>query len=432
MEFAAIRIFLRVPITTINAAELRPGLFVRLDLPWHKHPFMFNQFMIRDARQIEQLRKLGMAEIGIDTNRSDPEALRALADDEPPPPDPRPEIDPELWAAKQRRIAQVRRIRHSIQQCEKRFAQSSANLKQILGQLQSQPAAAVEEADKLVSEMAVMLREQEQVVVNLVNSRLGDDDSYHHALNVMSLSMLLGRAARRSVDELHALGLGALFHDVGKLRLPDKVRRPQTKLSAAEQALADEHPKLGAALMRRIGSLPKRSVAVIEQHHERMDGGGFPMGLAGSQIDVLARICHIANHYDNLCNPLDRRDALPPAQALAQMFKRGRAVYDEHLLRLFVKEMGVYPPGSLVRLNSGELGVVISINQEHGLHPTVLLHDAHSPRQEAPLVDLREADDVRVVEAVAPESLSAEVLDYLCPHHRLNFFIQPGTGKDKA
>lgn len=412
--------------TNISLDELRIGHFIRLSLPWHRHPFFLNSFKITSQRQIEALRELGIDRVEYDPQRSDPTPAEAPA---PPPPkrtDPAPK-DPEterLWREKRERMERIRRFRQTFQACEKRFERSADTVKTLMRDLSAQPMAAAEKADALVLEMADALAGDRDVVLNLMNVKGRDENIYYHSLNVTVLSMLLGAANKLPSEALRHVGLGALFHDVGKMRVPDKVLHKRGPLTRPEQQVLELHTVYGRELMERLQVVPDSVLRIIEQHHEHRDGSGYPRRLREDGIDPLAGIVAIANTYDDLCNPRDPTDAIPPAEALALMFTRRKAQFDNHLLALFIKQLGVYPPGTIVRLSDERVGLVLGVDRDNALHPHVLVYDPDIPRKEAITLSLQE-EDLTVRESIAPAKLDPEIYRYLNPRTRVSYFFTP-------
>lgn len=135
----------------------------------------------------------------------------------------------------------------------------------------------------------------------------------------------------------------------------------------------------------------------------------------------------IANRYDNLCNPFELHRAKTPAEALRQMFKTEGAHFDPTMLQAFIKTLGVYPPGSFVHLSNGAVGLVVETNPDALLNPLIMLYDRDIPRSEAMLLDLREVD-LKIDSAVSPAKLPVEVVEYLAPRGRLDYYVE-GTAR---
>ncbi len=221
---------------------------------------------------------------------------------------------------------------------------------------------------------------------------------------------------------MRCLGLGGLFHDLGKVDVPARVLRNAQRTRAEEQ-FYQAHVGYGVKHAATVTDMTTAVRNIIACHHEHWDGSGFPNRLQQSKIPRLARIVAIANRYDNLCNPFDLNAAKTPGEAVAYLFKREKAHFDPELLQLFVKAVGVYPPGCFVALNDGSIGLVVETNSNDLLHPLVMLYDPDVPRSEALLLDLREAD-AKIESVLNPAKIPLEIVEYLAPRGRIDYYIE--------
>jgi HD-GYP domain-containing protein (c-di-GMP phosphodiesterase class II) len=240
--------------------------------------------------------------------------------------------------------------------------------------------------------------------------------------------MMLGRELKLSDSELHAVGMGALFHDVGKMEVDPKVSRKIGELSRHEQALLQTHVEHGIELSKKLG-LSTGAALVVAQHHEFVDGSGYPKRLKASQISLLARVVSVVNEFDYLCNPSDPAKAMTPHEALSLLYGQKRARFDAKVIATFVRCMGIYPPGTLVVLSNGSLGMVVSVNSSRPLKPSVLVFDPAARRSEAIVVDLEREPDVSVVKTLRPAQLTSDAMSYLAPRKRTTYYFdaQPGN-----
>ncbi|MDD2760520.1 MAG: HD domain-containing protein, partial [Methylomonas sp.] len=258
----------------------------------------------------------------------------------------------------------------------------------------------------------------------LMNVKNNDDGAYYHSLNVTMLALMLGREAQLSQAEMCELGLGSLLHDIGKEKVPTQILLKKTPWNNAETNFYKQHVAYGLELAEKLPDLPAGAIEIIAQHHEMLDGSGYPAGLEGGRIGKLARIVAIVNAFDNACNKINPADSLTPAQALALMFKRERDKYDAKLLQHFVRCLGVYPPGSVVRLNNDTIALVVSVNPGNLLCPSLLLYDPSVPKEEALLFNLADEPDLSVVKTLRPAELPKPVFDYLDPRIRISYFSE--------
>ena len=167
-------------------------------------------------------------------------------------------------------------------------------------------------------------------------------------------------------------------------------------------------------------------------HHEKMDGSGYPRHLKGDQIDPLARLVALVNYYDNLCNPGDLAKALTPHEALSMMFAQRRNKFDGQALQVMIRSLGVYPPGSVVRLSNDALALVSSVNPVKPLRPWVTVFDPSVPRDEAIMLDLEQEPDINIAKALRPIHLPPEVYEYLSPRKRVTYYFDSDSRQGRT
>lgn len=320
------------------------------------------------------------------------------------------------------RIERVREQREGLARRERLFEQQAIAAGDIFRSVLSRPQDAQRQVKALVGSLVENLLGKDSMVIHLVSQKSREGGLAFHALNVMALSLMLGKTLRLSEEEMRHLGLGALLHDIGKQEIPPRILR-NSRRTEPEEEFYRAHVGYGIKAVSGMKELPVAVRNVIACHHEFFDGSGFPNRLVGEKIPRLARIAAIANRYDNLCNPFDLRDAKAPADALRQIFRAENAHYDGQLVQLFIRTLGVYPPGTFVSLSNGSVGMVVESNPADLLHPLVMLHDPDIPRAEALLLDLRDAD-LKVESALSPAVLPVETVEYLAPRGRLDYYVE--------
>jgi putative nucleotidyltransferase with HDIG domain len=416
----------------ISIDQVRVGVFIRLDT-WMDHPFLFSSFKVRNEKQLKALRSLGLSEVFYTPEKSDVAPLPPPKADAPVVPPP--EIDPEIeamWQAKRERRQILAQQREAYGRCDKQFTSSVATVKNLMRNLFSRPQASIDQAQTLIVDLVDSLLAEKDVLLHLMNAKSGDEGAYYHALNVTMLALMLGREAELDAGEMCALGLGCLLHDMGKERVPSQILLKKTEWTAAERNFYRQHVVYGVELAEKLPSLPAGAMEVIALHHEMLDGSGFPGAFSADRIGKLARIAAIANAFDNACNRVNPADSLAPAQALSVMFKRDRAKYDTELMQHFVRCLGVYPPGSIVRLNNASIALVVNVNPGKLLHPILLLYDPAIPKEEALLLNLADALDLSVVGTLRPAELPQMIFDYLSPRSRISYFSEMTGPKRQA
>ena len=412
--------------STVAVQDLKIGMFIRLDLGWMSHPFPLSSFRISSADQIATLRGLGLDRVVWlpeksdlpEEGRAEPVALAPVA------------IDEAALAAERRRAA-VRAQRESLARCEAQYHEATQSLKQIGDLLNTAPESAARQAETLARAMLDKMLAADDLCIRLLTTHAGDRVTAH-ALNVTVISMLMARALGLTETELMDVGTGALLHHIGKLDLPMRVHHPEDGFSAAETKAYRDHVQLGLTRARRM-NLPTGATLVLAQHHELADGSGYPKGLKGEQMDPAARIVSLVNYYDNLCNPGDLAKAMTPHEALSLMFAQRRSKFDARALQVMIRCLGVYPPGSVVRLSNDTLALVSSVNPQRPLRPWVTVYDPQVPKDEAIMLNLEEEPEVNITKALRPIHLPPEVHEYLSPRKRVTYYFDgdPRQGRSK-
>ncbi|MEB0135364.1 DUF3391 domain-containing protein [Actimicrobium sp. CCC2.4] len=409
----------------IGADQLRVGVYVCLDLGWLDHDFPLSSFKIRNADQIKAIAKLGLKKIRIDPSRSDvtplPQKVVPVAVVAPVPPPPSPE---QLLQAAEREARRARILQQRAQTaaCETQFVRAAGSLKDIGSKLFSRPLEARASAELLVGQMLSSILSHKDIAIHLMNDKTVGEDLYFHALNVSVLAMLLAREVGLPAEDIRQLGIGCIFHDIGKTDIPDRVLQKTEPYNRAERNLIEQHCAYGEPIGVRLG-LSAKAMEVLRQHHEHVDGSGYPARLKGAQISLLARLVAIVNEYDNLCNQHNPADSLSPHEALSQLFTQQRGQFDIAPLNLFIRCMGIYPPGTVVRLSDGTLGMVVSVNSAQPLRPWVLIYDPAVPKDEATILDLQHETALSVAASLKPAQLSREVHAYLSPRKRMTYYF---------
>jgi HD-GYP domain-containing protein (c-di-GMP phosphodiesterase class II) len=415
---------------TVPVSDLRVGMFVHLDLGWMRHPFALSSFRIASPDQIETIRRLGVAQLRWDPEKSDlaSDVAPSVAGDPPPRrADAGDTVEtgaetPAQAEARRRREALARQ-RAAMRLLENQCSEAAQALRDATRAVTEHPAQARQDGEALSRALLDKLLVDGDMCIRLVNGPQGDRAAAH-GLNVAVVSLLMGRALRLDEAEMMDLGVGALFHDVGKLELPDRVHHFEDAFTPAEVQAYREHVTHGIRLGQRMG-LGAGALAVLAQHHEHADGSGFPQRMGGDRMSLPARIVALVNRYDNLCNPALLARALTPHEALSMLFAQSRGRFDTTLLNTFIRMMGVYPVGSLVQLTDDRHALVVGVNSSRPLKPRVLVHDPRLPPEEALHLDLETQADLGVRRSIGPSKLPRAALQYLAPPTRMGCFFEP-------
>lgn len=415
-----------MPVFKIKPAELKLGYAIKLPGGWMKHPFLAGDMVIENMQQLQIIRSLELDYVLFYPEKSKKVAMpAALSDEESASFNmAASEAQVKMQQEKMARIEQAKAHRRDIQRTEKAFSQSLLQVRSVMSKVSNRPLNAIDEAGSLINAMTDVLLGADSLVLHLISSASSEQDGlYYHSLNVATLSMMLAKNLNMSSEQIKAVGMGALFHDIGKQKIPSQILRKTTALSAPEQNLLKMHTKYGVDLVGLTDTFPMQAWPIIEQHHEYIDGSGYPKGLKENSIDALAKIVSVVNEFDNLCHPLDISKARSPHHALSYMYRSMKGKLPDREMKVMIKMMGIYPPGTVVLLSDQRLGIVMSVNSDNLLCPNVLVYSADVPRLEAPILTL-EPDKLSISKVIKIQSLPPQIAEYLNPRAQVSYHIQ--------
>lgn len=243
------------------------------------------------------------------------------------------------------------------------------------------------------------LMSNQQILLHLTNISTHSGLMYHHAVNVAVLATAVGMSLGYNRNQLIELGVGAMLHDIGKLELPKEMQNKSTRWTAEEMEIAKQHTTNGFNILRQQRDLSLLSAHVALQHHERLDGSGYPQGLKGKQIHEYAQIVAICDVYDSLTTARPWRRRYMPQDALEYLMGSGGHLFEHHLIEAFRNHIAIFPIGSGVVLNSGETGVVVRVDSYYCHRPLVrILKDGRGNDLRMPYeIDLREELNLFIV-----------------------------------
>jgi len=304
---------------------------------------------------------------------------------------------------------------------------------QIAMQLYQKALNSIEELHRIITEDRTVPVDRAREIVDAVvqDHRRGsqlqaltwlkshDDYTYTHVLNVCILTVAQARTFGVPESQLHAVGVASLLHDTGKCFVPPELLRKPGKLTPTEFEVVKAHPVLGAKLLRTIPNMDDLTVLVSYEHHVRFDGGGYPRQVHRRPLNLISRMCTIADYYDALRTIRSYKDEITPDEALRIMSQGAGSILDPTLFKHFVNMVGPYPRGCLVALSDGCLGVVVTTHPGFPDRPTVrTVLDGDGNKLADPLtIDLRAAQQhdppLQIARAVDPNKVSIGAEDYL-------------------
>lgn len=359
-------------IRNIPAAKLLPGMYVvSLHKSWFEHSLWRQKFFIRDEAVVRRLLADGVTEVSIDTDRGidlppEPEAASPAA-----LPAARRGTGDTLSLADRVRTTRTISLGEERRRANKLLREATGQVQELILAARTGRVMELGRLEPVIGKMIESVARNPDGLIPL--ARLKEIDSYasHHAVATTALAIALARHQGLGQVEIEKLALGTLVKDVGQVSLDARVITKPGGLSSDERSLVRSHVEEGLAVLDATTKLPETAVAVVLEHHERFDGSGYPYRMAGEDISSAGRMAAIVDSYDAMTSDRPYRRALSPAAALRQVYEEGGTLFDPELVASFVHTVGVYPVGTLVRLESGHLGVVEEVHHDNLLLPVV-------------------------------------------------------------
>lgn len=406
-------------------SQLTLGLCVWLDMKWMDHPFLTNRFVIKTEHDLAVLRSLPLqGRLFYLPSRSTAQPLPVSEQPETHAQATHDTGTEDRLVAERERLAaarrdKIRRVKDAAARADRAWETAARSTREALALLARSPRMAGKQLAQLSRETAATISQGPDVLLHLLGPK-DDQGPQFHALNVMTLCMLVGKRAGLSEYELTDLAMAALAHDAGKADIPTPILHNGHRKKHEEDHYR-MHVNLSVQLARESGAFGPNAIAMIEQHHEAVDGSGFPRGI--SSLSRAAAILAMVNRYDRLCAP-ESPEIKPtmPSEALATMLRQDGRRHDPPLLTSLIRLLGVYPPGTVVRLSDRSLALVVSPGSDI-YRPRVLLYSPGVDDDDAPMLDLAQEPGLDVVDAIRPADLEPSVLQWLNPQKRLACFF---------
>jgi putative nucleotidyltransferase with HDIG domain len=388
-------------VKTIPIDQLKPGMFiVGMDQPWYRTPFLLHKRLIRHQHEIDLLRQHGIREVKIDLGQGHDLEPGQPGDAVPPAHTQEtvtaPQANHQIESTSPEKAPQTHN-REPVKSSQPSLTQESTPLP---SHAQEQAAAAQETYREATCSMERMFEALETglvpqaetvrtVVTNVLARVLENRTSMlslfslqkmkrfdrtlaSHALDVCTLSLIVAHDYGVAEEDLEALGAGALLHDIGYVRLPRNLYRKSPDLTEEERAMMQQHPALGLAILRDAREERDAVVRIVAEHHECINGTGFPHKLQGDALSVLAQLVSLVDVYDGLVSRRGGHPAMLPHDAIRHLFHLGdTGLYAKDMIQTMIGTLGVYPISSLVLLNTGEQAVVVEMNPTQRLKPVV-------------------------------------------------------------
>lgn len=400
-------------IKTISIEQLIAGMHVHdLHFGWADHPLAQGDFLIADDRTLHQIRQLGIRELTIDTDKG----LDVIELPSAPERDPDQTLKTVIESSAAASLSPDKAVTLAQELPQARRLQRDALLflRSSMNQCRQGQRLDLAEARALVARLAASMLRCQDALLSLTRIRRLGSYTIDHSFNVAIYIMALGVALGLEPEVIEEIGLGALLHDIGKALIPERIINKPSALTDQEFATIKTHVAHGRELLKALTAMPPVALAVVSDHHERMNGSGYPSGKAGADISQAGRMAGIVDVYDAMSADRVYQLGIEPRMVLKRLVESTQE-FDTDLVRQFIRCIGIYPVGTLVRLSNGPIGVVMTPGRANLLEPVVrLLFDGSrqplmSPR-DVDLAQLGGETRIAGVESVAHLRIRPEVL----------------------
>lgn len=399
----------------VSTEHLLTGMYVsNLDRPWLDTPFLLQGFVIKGQEDIDALQKF-CEFVFIDTEQGTPADIYL---DEPAELD-KHYVEDFLQAGK--RMVDYENQSSLLQEqpvSEQTLDQASVKVANIMDNLKTGDSLDLQAVRSAIQPMLDSMIRNSDTLLWMLRLRENDEYSYQHATDNCVLALAFGRFLGLYKEDLRTLAMGMLLLDVGKVKIAPEILNKPGILTKAEFSVAKKHVDFGVQILRDTPGVSEAVIEIVQTHHERFDGSGYPQGLKDKQIPIYGRIAAIIDHYTAMTRKTPYRNAIAQHTVLQELYRWRDKYFQAELVEQFLQCMGVYPTGSLVEMTSGEVGVIVAQNKHERLKPTILmvLDEEKKPCEVKTLVDMS-------VKQVDSTGLELKILHALNPG---SYGIEPG------
>ena len=353
-------------IKKIKVEQLKPGVFVHdFNSGWLHHPFLKNQAKIKTEEDVRKIIKYRVHEVYIDTDKG------LDIDDAPTQQEVVEEIQTEIdkLPAPVQRESRVS-LKQEIAKTKRFISEAKKTTRHLMDDVKLGKQIDMQQIENLVDRMTESVLDSKDALISLARIKNKDEYTYMHSLAVSALCISFAEHLGLDSKKIKQIGIGGLLHDIGKVKVPIGILNKPGALTEKEFEIMKQHVNHGNCILQQT-KIDETSVSVTAHHHERLDGTGYPDGLKGDQISFFGQMAAVVDIYDALTSERCYKRSMPPTQALRKLYEWSHSYLNKELVEKFIAHVGIYPVGTLVRLRSGFVGVVIRHGEKGLLYPVV-------------------------------------------------------------
>jgi putative nucleotidyltransferase with HDIG domain len=355
-------------IKKVKVEQLRPGMFIHdLDCRWMEHPFLKSSFRIRNQKAIDKIVEHGIREAYIDSNRGD-DVAHAPSEKEV-----RHQLESELAEAvdKETIIGNPVSRSEELEQAKEIQLEAKKVVCNVMEEVRLGKQIEQEKVEHVVSKMVDSIFRNKDALISLSLIKQKDEYTFMHSVSVCVLMISFCREMGFDQRLITNVGVGALLHDIGKMKIPQKILNKPGNLTGDEFKHMKQHVEFGCQILEESSWITPPGLCVVAEHHERYDGAGYPKGLRGEELSIYGQMASIVDVYDAMTSNRCYRKAVEPTEVLRKIFEWSKYLFKKEMVHRFIRCVGIYPVGTLVMLESGLLGVVVEPGATSLLRPVV-------------------------------------------------------------
>lgn len=403
-------------IKKIKVEQLKPGVFVHdFNCGWLHHPFLTDRTKLKTDKQIQKVVGYGIRELYIDTDKG------VDIDDAPTQREADNEIQSEFGQlnAPAAGPSDSSGFKVELVRAKKLISEAKLTTQKLMQDVRLGKRMEMNQVERTVDQMTDSILRNKDALVSLLRIKEVDEYTYVHSISVSTLCISFAHGLDFEAAQIKQIGIGGLLHDIGKMKVPLDILNKPGPLSEKEFQIMKRHVKDGESTLEQYPNLDRSCTCVTSHHHERLDGTGYPEGLKGEQISLFGQIAAIVDIYDALSSERCYKHALPPTEALKKLYEWSQSYLNRELVEKFIAHLGIYPIGSLVRLENSLLAVVVGHGWKNLLHPVVrAVYDVKKALRLEPfdiVLDgqINAGNPYGIVSCESPEKWQIKPVDYL-------------------